>query len=302
MYKRQILGNQLTDVGKNTERITEANKEIEQIETDRIISGQQSLDLRKRIMDATGGEMSLRQALAKAENENTNRQKSADVLRIENLIKEEKLFNEKQSDFDEQIDLLNTEIENRQDLIDLRIKENALIEQNKTNLKEEVSALNNVTDAVEKQGSWQRKLNAIKGEGKEQTLEGARTEYQSALSGAKAHLIAQIMKMRFPLNLLLAAGAESAVDNLFAKNNVKAFATGADYVTSGPEMIMVGDNPSGQERVQVTPLGGDPAPNAPQNGINLTFNNAIMTQDFVEGELLDSIKEGLRLGGDIGIN
>ena len=36
--------------------------------------------------------------------------------------------------------------------------------------------------------------------------------------------------------------------------------------------------------------------------INLTFNNAIMTQDFVEGELLDSIKEGLRLGGDIGIN
>ena len=102
--------------------------------------------------------------------------------------------------------------------------------------------------------------------------------------------------------MLLAAGAESAVDNLFAKNNVKAFATGADYVTSGPEMIMVGDNPSGRERVQVTPLGGDPAPNAPQNGINLTFNNAIMTQDFVEGELLDSIKEGLRLGGDIGIN
>ena len=30
---------------------------------------------------------------------------------------------------------------------------------------------------------------------------------------------------------------------------------GADYVTSGPQMLMVGDNPGGRERVQVTPQG-----------------------------------------------
>jgi hypothetical protein len=162
-----------------------------------------------------------------------------------------------------------------------------------------VEGNNNVTDGLKEQGSWRRKLGAIS---KQETLDQGRTEYQTALSGAKAHLLAQIMKTPFPLNLLLAAGVESQVDKLFAKNDIKAFATGADYVTSGPEMIMVGDNASGKEHVQITPLGGDPAPNAPQNGINLTFNNAIMTQDFVEGELLDSIKEGLRLGGDIGIN
>ena len=98
------------------------------------------------------------------------------------------------------------------------------------------------------------------------------------------------------------AGVLGAKEIASIESAIPRYATGADYVTSGPEMIMVGDNPSGRERVQVTPLGGDPAPNAPQNGINLTFNNAIMTQDFVEGELLDSIKEGLRLGGDIGIN
>ena len=80
------------------------------------------------------------------------------------------------------------------------------------------------------------------------------------------------------------------------------FATGADYITNGPEMIMVGDNPSGQERVQVTPLGGDPNINGPQGGVNVTFNNPIMTQDFVENQLMDNIKESLRLGGDIGIN
>ena len=67
-------------------------------------------------------------------------------------------------------------------------------------------------------------------------------------------------------------------------------------------MIMVGDNPSGQERVQVTPLGGDPNINGPQGGVNVTFNNPIMTQDFVENQLMDNIKESLRLGGDIGIN
>ena len=80
------------------------------------------------------------------------------------------------------------------------------------------------------------------------------------------------------------------------------FATGANYITNGPEMIMVGDNPSGQERVQVTPLGGDPNINGPQGGVNVTFNNPIMTQDFVENQLIDNIKESLRLGGDIGIN
>ena len=31
------------------------------------------------------------------------------------------------------------------------------------------------------------------------------------------------------------------------------FAQGGDFVTAGPEMIMVGDNPSGVERVQITP-------------------------------------------------
>ena len=213
----QQLGNQSVEAAKNTERITEANKEIEDLERQKLTHAQQSLDLRERIMKATGGEMSLA-TLSTANQIQANAMYGVQsdkkrVNELKELQAEEKLFKEKQLNFDNQIDMLNTEVKDRQGLIDLRIRENALIEQNTTNLKEEGSALNNVTDAVEKQGSWQRKLNAIKGEGKKQTLEGARTEYQSALSGAKAHLIAQIMKMRFPLNLLLAAGAESAVDN-----------------------------------------------------------------------------------------
>ena len=62
-------------------------------------------------------------------------------------------------------------------------------------------------------------------------------------------------------------------------------------------MIMVGDNPSGQERVQVTPLGGDPNVNGPQ-GANITLNltGNVMTQDFVENDLADAIREAARRG------
>jgi hypothetical protein len=43
------------------------------------------------------------------------------------------------------------------------------------------------------------------------------------------------------------------------------FAKGGDFVTNGAQMIMVGDNPGGKERVQITPLSS-PNYNGPQGG------------------------------------
>jgi hypothetical protein len=40
-----------------------------------------------------------------------------------------------------------------------------------------------------------------------------------------------------------------------AAGAVKSYATGGDFITSGPELIQVGDNASGRERVTVQPLG-----------------------------------------------
>jgi hypothetical protein len=37
-------------------------------------------------------------------------------------------------------------------------------------------------------------------------------------------------------------------------NGAKAAATGADFVTNGPQLMLVGENSGGRERVQVTPL------------------------------------------------
>jgi len=42
-----------------------------------------------------------------------------------------------------------------------------------------------------------------------------------------------------------------------AATPIPAAATGADFITSGPQMIMVGDNPGGREHVQVTPEGSE---------------------------------------------
>ena len=106
--------------------------------------------------------------------------------------------------------------------------------------------------------------------------------------------------VRFPFNLALAAGAEASISKIFAKNKIQEFATGADYITSGPEMIMVGDNPSGQERVQVTPLAGDPNINGPQGGgITLNISGNVMSDEFTEDIIVPRLQEALRLGNTL---
>ena len=80
-------------------------------------------------------------------------------------------------------------------------------------------------------------------------------------------------------------------------------AKGADFTTTGPQMLMVGDNPGGRERVQVTPLS---SPNiaGPQGGTSLTVNVSgnVMSKDYVEGELAEQIKDAIRRGEDFGIS
>ena len=67
---------------------------------------------------------------------------------------------------------------------------------------------------------------------------------------------------------------------------------------------MVGDNPGGQERVQVTPLSS-PNTEGPQGGgqtINVSVEGNVMTEDFVETELSEKIAEAVRRGTDFGIS
>ena len=114
---------------------------------------------------------------------------------------------------------------------------------------------------------------------------------------AVAGLIASILKtVPFPFNAILAAGAGATASGLIDKG-LASFAEGGDFVTNGKQMIMVGDNRSGRERVQITPLGGDPAPNAPSRGSNITLNiSAPLVDDTVVDTIIPAINEAIRRG------
>ena len=57
---------------------------------------------------------------------------------------------------------------------------------------------------------------------------------------------------------------------------------GADFTTSGPQMLLVGDNPTGRERVQVTPLGSRNL-NGPRPGRNESEGQTVNI--YITGEV-----------------
>ena len=81
---------------------------------------------------------------------------------------------------------------------------------------------------------------------------------------------------------------------------MKSAQYGADFVTDGPQMMMVGEG-SGPERVQVTPLS-DPNLDGPQGQcITLNISGNVLHESFVEDNVIPQIREGLRLGENMGI-
>ena len=86
----------------------------------------------------------------------------------------------------------------------------------------------------------------------------------------------------YPFNLALAAAGGATVAGVIDKG-LSSFATGGQFVTDGPQMIQVGDNPSGRELVEITPLGGDPNVNGPQGrGITLNISAPLVDETVVD--------------------
>tara|TARA_Y100001938_G_scaffold21572_1_gene27761 strand:+ start:15814 stop:18450 length:2637 start_codon:yes stop_codon:yes gene_type:complete len=84
---------------------------------------------------------------------------------------------------------------------------------------------------------------------------------------------------------------------------------GANFVTDGLTNLTVGDNPGGQELVNVTPLSspnmfGDPDAVGGGGGqtINVQIEGGLISSEFVENELAEKIADGVRRGVDFGIN
>jgi hypothetical protein len=85
---------------------------------------------------------------------------------------------------------------------------------------------------------------------------GAAADFISAeIQKAVASWISSMIETAGPLGWLAApiALAGGAAFGSIMGSAIERFGTGGDFTTSGPQMIMVGDNPGGRERVQVTP-------------------------------------------------
>jgi len=96
----------------------------------------------------------------------------------------------------------------------------------------------------------------------------------------------------YPLNLISAAGVLAsgiAQQIKILGTPIPKFATGGDFVTSGPQQIMVGDNPGGRERVQITPIGS-PNVNGPGSG-SQTINIFLDKKKF-----FSAMADGTRTG------
>ena len=120
---------------------------------------------------------------------------------------------------------------------------------------------------------------------------------KSEIAKSTAALITKIMQnVPFPLNLALAAGAGAMVGGVTDK--LLNFQTGGSFVTKGRTTlpigngVVVGDNASGMERVDVTPL---PAPPGGNNG-NITINiSAPLVDETVVDHIIPAIRRAEQL-------
>ena len=120
---------------------------------------------------------------------------------------------------------------------------------------------------------------------------------KAEIAESQAGLISSIMKaLPFPLNLAVAAGAGSMIGKV--TDQLLSFPTGGSFVTKGRTTlpigngVTVGDNASGMERIDVTPL---PSPNQRSNG-NITINiNAPLVDEFVVDSIIPAIRRAEQL-------
>ena len=91
------------------------------------------------------------------------------------------------------------------------------------------------------------------------------------------------------------ANAAIAVAQGMARvQQIKKAQAGADYIADEPQMLMVGEGGL-RERVQVTPLDGVNVEGGGQ-GITLNISGNVLTDSFVEENVVPSLREALRQG------
>lgn len=128
------------------------------------------------------------------------------------------------------------------------------------------------------------------------TKENALSTTKAKSKEATAAYISSIFQsVGFPANILLAGLANVAIDKLFQP--LMQFQTGGSIVTKGRTTlpigngVVVGDNASGMERIDFTPL-----PSPTSSGSNIVVNiNAPVVDEFVVDSIIPAIRRAEKL-------
>lgn len=92
---------------------------------------------------------------------------------------------------------------------------------------------------------------------------------------------------------IIAAGTANILNIEKQMGKMKKAATGADFVTEGPQVLMVGE--AGRERVSVTPLEGPNIEGPQQGGININISGNVLSQDFIMEDVIPKIEEAVKV-------
>ena len=301
------LGESVITVGTNMDTVVSKQNELNSANEKHLESMNQRVALEQEILEATGGQKDLEEILLDAQLQKGEVLSFAQIQRLEELKAAREAFETEQLEHEARIENIQKEIEERQKLEELRLNEVALEEQlgvnNKKNTEDEIKdegKKSKIKDKLSKldlknKGTIKEKIKELDVFEKAKDIkEGIRTAY-----GIGADAFRYGTKLGGPV-LGAVLGAVGLAGGLAYQKKIMAAQYGADFVTSGPQLMMVGEG-SGPERVQVTPLV-DENINGPQGGnINLTINSPIMSEEYTEEVIIPQIKEGLRLGGDIGV-
>jgi len=125
------------------------------------------------------------------------------------------------------------------------------------------------------------------------TTEAINKLIQSGLAASLFDKSAPLRAKAITGGMLALSAAQIAT---ISKQQAPAFARGGSFVTGGKQMIMVGDNPGGRERVDITPLSSPDFGDAGGSGsINVNImGNVIGTQEFVRDNLLPEIENSIK--------
>ena len=158
--------------------------------------------------------------------------------------------------------------------------------------KEGAEGADEASDSTKKLTKITEEQAIAAGQASGSALGAVRRLIKAKFSEMMAGLIAKEVATKGFIGILTAGAFAGLASQLFEKL-VPKFAEGGDFVTAGPQMIMVGE--AGRERVQITPLESNMEGSQGSN-ITINISGGIVQDDYIRNELLPALNKADSMG------